>query len=139
MSRLYARTDWSLYRARRRAPFSAGASISASGAGATATTSAPTASAAPIVVAITGFRLITKGGAAQASLTGITAEIRKAVPSSGTAPDKVVTGIGTDGSGNLSSIDISDIQSTNAAVWLTLYKDGSPARGTTVKVTPTVS
>lgn len=93
----------------------------------------------PIVVTITGFRLIDKFNAAVASASGITALIYKTVPSSAVAPDKVVTGVSTNGSGALSDIDISDIQSTNAAVWLVLLLEGSPAKGTTVKVTPTVS
>lgn len=138
MQRLYARTDWSLYRARRRAPFTVPGAL-ASGDVATATATAPAGSAVGVTVTITGFRLITKGGVAQASFTGITAEIRKTVPASATVPDKVVTGVSTNGGGTLSNIDISDIQATADPVWLTLYKDGTPARATTVKVTPTVT
>lgn len=136
---LYARTNWSLYRARPQSFLTYAPTVTASGAGATATTSAPSGSAAQVNCKITGFRLVSKAGAAQASVTGITALVHLAVPSSKTPPDKFVSGASTDGSGNLSDIDISDLQSTTSPVWLTLYKDGSPAKATTIKVTPTVS
>lgn len=92
-----------------------------------------------IVVTITGFRLIDKFGAAVASASGITALVHKQVPSSLTAPDKRVASVTTDGSGVLADIGISDVQSNADPVWLTLMLEGSPAKGTTVKVTPTVT
>lgn len=117
---------------------SAGA-VEAEGAGAAATASAPAASAEEISVKLTGFRLISKVGAPVADLSGLTALIYKSVPSTLAAPDKRVGSLSTDGSGVLADIDISDIQSNNNPVWLTMMLDGSPAKGTTVKLIPTVS
>jgi hypothetical protein len=111
----------------------------ASGAGVTDNTSGPAGSAAPVTVKISGYRLITRSGAAQASISGITALIYKAVPSTAVAPDKVITGVSTNGSGTMSDLDISSIQGTNAAVFVVLMKDGAPFKGGVFKVTPTVS
>lgn len=91
-----------------------------------------------VVVTITGFRLIDKLGAPVASASGITAEIRKEVPSTETAPDKVSVSLTTNGSGILADIVINSVQSNANPVWLTLKQDSS-GKGTTVKVTPTVT
>lgn len=110
----------------------------AEGAGATATASAAVATAAAITATIIQ-RLISKTGAAQASITGITALIYKSVPSTTVAPDKVITALSTNGSGNL-NINVSDIGlSIGDPVWLILMKDGSPPLATAVKATPSYS
>lgn len=90
-------------------------------------------------VTITGIRLISKAGSSWNNEGGITAVIYKSTPSSAVAPDKVVTGLSTNSSGVLDDIDISDIQATNDAIWLTLMKAGTPSKGTTVRITPTVT
>lgn len=117
--------------------YSSASAGDASGAGVTGAASAPTASAAALSVRIAGFRLINKAGAPVTNLSDVPALIHKEVPSGLVAPDKRVL-CSTNGSGVLADIDVSDIQSDDSPVWLTLMLEGSPARGTTVKVTPTV-
>lgn len=116
---------------------SASVGVTASGAGVEGEATAPDATAESITVRITGFRLINKAGAPVTNLSDVPALIYKEVPSSAVAPDKHLL-CSTNGSGILADIDISDIQSDGSDVWLTLMLDGSPPKGTTVKVTPTV-
>lgn len=110
----------------------------ASGDIASASTSAPGGSAIEFHATITD-RLISKSGSTLADQTGLTAIIYKSVPETLVLPAKVLTGVTTNGSGNL-NIDVSDIGLINGqAIWLTLMKDGSPASAVTRKITPTYS
>jgi hypothetical protein len=99
----------------------------ASGAGVTATISAPAGSAAAFNAYIRD-RLIDKNGSVVANETGITAIIRNTIPTSATAPPKVVTGVSSNATGHL-AIDVSDIVSAvGDSVNLELWKAGSPYR-----------
>lgn len=89
------------------------------------------------VVATIAEPLITKGGAAQASVTGITLFVYRNIPTGLTAPDKIFTSASTDGSGNL-NLDITDLSlSSGTPVWIVAMKDGSPAWATARKIIPT--
>lgn len=114
------------------------AQAGASGAGATATATAPAGTASPIVK-LTDNRLISKAGAPLANLSGITALIHQSVPSAAVPPAKLIASLTTNGSGMLPDINLSDIQISASPVWLTLMLDGSPPRGITIKLTPTVT
>ncbi len=81
--------------------------------------------------------LVGLDGAPLVSLTGITAAIFHQVPTPASpAPNQVLEGLSTDGSG-LTAWEIArGALAVNAPVWMALFRDGSPVRGTLRKLTP---
>lgn len=80
--------------------------------------------------------LIGLNGAAVASETGMTMLVYHSVPATAVAPAQVITGVSTNGSGQLDQVINRGALALNAPVWLILMKDGSPAKATARKVTP---
>lgn len=81
--------------------------------------------------------LVGETGATVNSETGMTAIIFASPPTTATAPHAVVTGVSTNGSGVMTLPFPRGALTLNQDVWLVLMKDGTPAKGTCRKVTPT--
>jgi hypothetical protein len=82
--------------------------------------------------------LIGETGATVNSETGITMVIYAAPPTTGSPnPHQVITGCSTNGSGVLTQALARGSLTLNAPVWMVLMKDGSPAKASCRKVTPT--
>jgi hypothetical protein len=80
--------------------------------------------------------LIGLGGSAVASETGITMLVYHSVPATAVAPAQVITGVSTNGSGQLNQVINRGALALNAPVWMILMKDGVTAQATARKVTP---
>lgn len=79
-------------------------------------------------------RLISKSGAAQASLTGLTVHVWRGVPTGN--PSQVLTGQTTDASGNTNWLIDRGTLAVGDPVWIMVTKDGTPARAGARKITP---
>ena len=96
-----------------------------------------TPSISSLVVTITQ-RLVNLGVSPQVNITGITAIIYKTVPTGANPnPHQVIENITSDSNGNVSFTISNTGLAINDPVWLILMKDGSPARGSIRKITPT--
>lgn len=103
-------------------------------------TPTPTVTPSRLVTVTVSEKLVNLANTIQPSLTGITACIYTAPPTTGSPnPYQVVQNISSDTGGNI-TFNISDAGLTlNQAIWLILFLDGSPARGSIRKIIPTYS